>query len=413
METTATGEKKYGFWPKFAVISLICIQFTQAFAAPALASIQASFPNVDPTIVQQIIALPTMLMVVSSIFCGRLCAAIGYRKSAYIAIVLALLGGVMPAIMHSSIGIILFWRAVFGLGYGLVFALCISSINVLWSGKEQKMMIGLETFIGAACAMGYSYLSGVLAGINWVYVFWSYLIVVPFAIVIIAFLPEPPKEKLAVPLVKEDKVKGGFGNFYWMFIILAAISVIFTAAFMNNVAMVIMGNGIGQPHDIGFAMTFFSLLFSIGGLLYVPLRKVIGRFMIPVLLVIFGIDTIMMTRTLNLSTFVALTAIYGALFSLLNCEYNVLSGTTVKSRARIGDGVSLYIAGQGVGQFVGPFVCAGLAGLLGFTGPNYQLLVSGPVMLAAGIVLCIIVAIKKGDPTVAKYVEDQKSAAAK
>ena len=30
---------------------------------PALASIQAAFPNVDTTIIQQIIALPTMLMV--------------------------------------------------------------------------------------------------------------------------------------------------------------------------------------------------------------------------------------------------------------------------------------------------------------------------------------------------------------
>jgi MFS family permease len=227
----------------------------------------------------------------------RLCAAIGYRKSSYIAIVMALLGGVMPAIMHATIGQILFWRAIFGLGYGLVFALCISSINVLWSGQEQKMMIGLETFIGAACAMGYSALSGYLAGINWVYVFWSYLIIVPFAIIIIAFLPEPPKEKLAVPLVKEEKVKGGFGGFYFMFIILAMISVVFTAAFMNNVAMVIMGNGLGEPKDIGFAMMFFSMLFSIAGLLYVPFRKVVGRFILPILLILFGLDTILMILT--------------------------------------------------------------------------------------------------------------------
>lgn len=413
MENQATGEKKYGFWAKAAVISLIIIQFTQAFASPALASIQASFPNVDPTIIQQIIALPTMLMVVSAIFCGRLCAKIGYRKSSYIAIVLALLGGVMPAVMHDSIGVILFWRAIFGLGYGLVFALCISSINVLWSGKEQKMMMGLETFCGAACAMGYSYLSGVLAGINWVYVFWSYLIIVPFALIIIAFLPEPPKEKLAVPLIKTDAVKGGFGNFYWMFIILAAVSVIFTAAFMNNVAMVIMGNGIGTPPDIGLTMTFFSLFFSIGGLLYVPLRKAIGRFMIPILLVIFGIDTILMTKTVSLSYFIVLASVYGALFSMLNCEYNVMSGTTVRSRARIGDGVSIYIAGQGVGQFLGPFVCAGIAGFLGFVGPNYQLMVSGPVMLAGGIILLIVVFIKKGDPTITHYVEDKDKVAAK
>lgn len=410
MENQATGEKKYGFLAKLAVVSLMIIQFTQAFASPALASIQASFPNVDTTIIQQIVALPTMLMVISSIFCGRLCAAIGYRRSSYIAIVLALLGGVMPAVMHGSVATILFWRGVFGLGYGLVFTLSVSLVNILWSGKEQKMMIGMTLFAGAACAMGYSTLSGYFAGINWVYVFWSYLVIVPFAIIIIAFLPEPPKEKRTFPVVKEERVKGGFGGFYWVFIILALISVAFTASFMNNVAMVIMGNGIGKPTDIGLTMTFFSLFLSLAGLIYGPMRKVVGRFLIPILLIIFGIDTILMTKTLNLTLFIVLASVYGAVFSLINCEYNMMSGTTVRSRARIGDGASLYIAGQGVGQFIGPFVCAGLAGLIGFTGPNYQLNVSGPVMLAAGIVLLIIVFIKKGDPTITHYIEDEVSA---
>jgi len=51
-----------------------------------------------------------------------------------------------------------------------------------------------------------------------------------------------------------------------------------------------------------------------------------------------------------------------------------------------------------IGQFIGPFLCAGLAVLFGLTGVYYQLNATWPILLASGIVLLIIGIMKKRDP---------------
>lgn len=397
MENQMQVEKSpYGFWAKFAVISLIIIQFSQALASPALASIQATFSNVDTTLIQQIIALPTLLMIVSSLFCGQICARIGYRKTSYIAIALALLGGVMPAIMNGSIPVILFWRALFGLGYGLVFSLCIAAIGALWKGREQTTMYGVMTGVGALCAMGYSTAAGILAAMDWRYVFWAYLIIIPFALVIIAKLPEPPKEEVAKTASKEAKT-GKLGSAIVIFAILAALSVAFTTSFMTNVAMVIMGTGMGQPQDIGFTMTLFSLGMAIGAFIYSLLKKFTKRFILAILFILFGACMAFMSNTTSLAMFTAAATVYGALFGIVNPEYEKISVNLVAHPSRCADGASLFVALQGVGQFVGPFLCAGIAAIFGLAGVYYQWAIAWPIMLVGGIILFIVALINKKD----------------
>ncbi|NLP44554.1 MAG: MFS transporter [Peptococcaceae bacterium] len=392
--------QKYSLGAKIAAVALIVIQFTQALASPALASIQAAFPNVDTTIIQQIIALPTMLMVFSSMFCGRLIAAIGYRKTSYIAIVLSLVGGFMPAIIHSSIWVILFWRAIFGLGYGLTFALCVAVIGAAWVGQEQRILMGAKTGIGALCAMGYSTISGYLAQMSWEYVFYAYLIIIPLGLIIVAWLPEPPRpqpKKKTATDVPESKL-AGFGSFYFMFVILACISVAFTAAFMNNSAMIVVGTGMGEPKNVGFVMTIFSLGMGLGGLSYAIVKKIMKRFMLTYLFLVFGINMWIMCTTDSLAVFTINAFIHGFLFGGINPEYEFIAINSVKSRSRMEDGVAIYVALQGIGQFIGPFLCAGLAVLFGLTGVYYQLNATWPILLASGIVLLIIGIMKKRDP---------------
>jgi MFS family permease len=386
----------YGFGVKAAVISIIIVQFTQALATPALANIQMAFPDVAKEIIQQVNALPTLFMVVSSLLCGQLCIRIGYRKVAWITILLSLLGGVMPAFHNNSIYAILFWRAIFGLGYGLAFSLCVASIGALWSGSEQRKMLGIMTGTGAFCAMFYSTTGGYLAGIDWRYVFYGYFIIIPFGALIIAKLPEPPK--LTAPKTNSGTPteKGNLGLYVVFFSILAGLAVGMITSFMTNVAMVIIGSGMGEPKQVGFTMTLFSLGMAVGAFSYHAAKNFVKKYMVAVLILAFGIAILVMSKTNSIVLFTVIAVIYGACFGMINPEWERISMSVVASPTRTADGASVFVALQGIGQFAGPFLLAGIAGVVGFTGLYYQWNVVWPCLIVSGVVLGVKAYIKKG-----------------
>ena len=63
----------------------------------------------------------------------------GARKMFVLCLVLLVVGGVLPA-YAGSVAAILVWRAVFGVGVGLVWPLTQSLIIELYSGTRQNTM---------------------------------------------------------------------------------------------------------------------------------------------------------------------------------------------------------------------------------------------------------------------------------
>ena len=167
---------------------------------------------------------------------------------------------------------------------------------------------------------------------------------------------------------------------------------------MNNSAMIVVGTGMGEPKNVGFVMTIFSLGMGLGGLSYAIVKKIMKRFMLTYLFLVFGINMWIMCTTDSLAVFTINAFIHGFLFGGINPEYEFIAINSVKSRSRMEDGVAIYVALQGIGQFIGPFLCAGLAVLFGLTGVYYQLNATWPILLASGIVLLIIGIMKKRDP---------------
>ena len=70
----------------------------------------------------------------------------GYKTAGLLAMILALVGGVAPAFFHPSIAVIIAERAVFGIGYGMVYALGIAACGEFWRGKETTAMVGVAIF---------------------------------------------------------------------------------------------------------------------------------------------------------------------------------------------------------------------------------------------------------------------------
>jgi MFS family permease len=98
---------------------------------------------------------------------GPLIYAIGTRytkKKTWICIggILLVIGGLSPTWFHSSIGLILVFRAMVGLGCGVLMPMAVDLVVDFFEGKERHAMMGyVSAFVGLS-AMLYQTIAG-----NW------------------------------------------------------------------------------------------------------------------------------------------------------------------------------------------------------------------------------------------------------
>lgn len=403
MAESATGKKKYGAAVKFAVLTLILVQNTQAMCSPTLAAIAAAFPDADTTVVQMVNTIPAIVMIVSSAVCGPLSRKMGYKWAGLLGMAFALVGGMLPAIYHPSIVAVVVERAVFGIGYGMVFAMAIAACGDFWRGKETTTMVGLVTAFAGVGGIVYSLIAGWLTDISWTAPYWFYAIIIVWALYYAIFMPnysELPKGTPDALVGENGKAKfsfAGFGSKYWVFLIVTTICIGTMTAFINNAAICIVGMGLGTGATVGLVMTGFSIGLMLGGLLYIPVYRVLKRAALPCWLVLYGVMLLVTMSFPNLPMFFACAFLCGIAFGTINAAWSDMANKKVLDPHRSADGSSFYVAMQGIGQFIAPFWLAGSAAVIGLTSSNlfYQWYPATAILVGSGIVLFVMAFIRK------------------
>lgn len=397
------GKKKYGAAVKFAVLTLILVQNTQAMCSPTLAAIAAAFPDADTTVVQMVNTIPAIVMIVSSAMCGPLTRKMGYKWAGLLGMAFALVGGMLPAIYHPSIGAVVVERAIFGIGYGMVFAMAIAACGDFWRGKETTTMVGLVTAFAGVGGILYSLIAGWLSDISWTAPYWFYAIIIVWALYYTIFMPhysELSKGSSAVSAEEGRKAKfsfAGFGSKYWVFLIVAAFCIGTMTVFINNAAICIVGMELGTGATVGLVMTGFSIGLMLGGLLYIPVYRTLKRAALPCWLLLYGIMLFITMSFPSLPMFFACAFLCGIAFGTINATWSDMANKKVLDPHRSADGSSFYVATQGIGQFVAPFWLAGFAAMAGLTSSNlfYQWYPAIAILIGSGVVLFVMALVKK------------------
>ena len=282
MASTATaGKKKYGLPVKVAVVLLIFVQMTQAFCNPSLAGIMADFPEAPVTTVQTIINIATLVMIPAALVTGPIVNKIGYKTTGIIAMVIALVGGVAPAFVHPSVEFMIFERGVFGIGYGMVYTLSIAACGEFWRGKATTGVVGAVNFGAGLAGILYNLLAGALAPMGWEVIYYGYFIIVPIMVYYAIVMPQHsdlPKGEAAEGEKKAKVTLASFGTQFWLYIIGMALAIASAAAFMNNIAMIVVGTGIDATGAaVATIMTGFTVGMMIGGAAYPLLYGLLKR----------------------------------------------------------------------------------------------------------------------------------------
>lgn len=127
---------------KYSILSLSLLTvMAGAAVAPALGVIQEHFSDADPFLIQLVISIPAVFIFLSSFIFPGLCSMFRTKTLVMIGLALYVLGG-CAAGHFDNIWIVLLFRAITGLGVGIIMPLSTGLLALYYPPEQQdKLMV--------------------------------------------------------------------------------------------------------------------------------------------------------------------------------------------------------------------------------------------------------------------------------
>lgn len=398
--------KTYGWAVKIAVLLLLFIQMLQSLVNPSLTGIMGEFPGAAPTTYQMIINIATITEMVAALVVGGICRKAGFKTLAVLGSLLALIGGVAPIFLPCSIPLLIAYRAVFGIGYGFVYALAVAAVGEFWRGKEASQVSGLISlaagFAGIIYNLAESAIIAALGDVNWRVCYHINWVCVPILIYCLIFMPQRnaalAEEMAAAKESGTAKSAGlaGLGAKFWVLMVAVVLTLGAVCVFMNNIAMVVLGAGM-SPASIGIIMTGFCVGIMLGGPFYIATYRALRRYAMPFYLLVDFIFFLVMMFVPNYIAYIIAGVVIGTVFGSINSSWYDMAAKKVVAYPEASTlAGTIYVVVAGIAQFIGPFWVAFLGTAIfrqPETNPFYQYY-PALVCLAVGAIFLFVMAAK-------------------
>lgn len=349
-----------------------------AAVAPALGIIRAHFADVDQLLVQMIISIPALFIVLTNLIFPRLIARFRSRSLLLFGLLLYTVGGSIAGIFD-HIGVVLIFRALVGVGVGIIMPMSTGLLAFYYTRDKQDKLMGYSSAMNQMGGAVATLLSGVLAGVSWRLSFLVYLMGLISIVLCLLFLPnehigsaqpaaktpagagadhsaDTPAPKIA------EKPKSALAQYYPFVIAMFLLMVTFFI-FPCEFALETVKEGIIPQQFISVIMAGMDLVAFLGGLSFVAVKKMAGRQTRVVAPLLFLIGY----------TFLAFDggwsgAIFGALFvgfaNGLGIPYLIATASKKAGRTAGSTVMPLLSAALYLAQFLTPMILSGVSSLL-------------------------------------------------
>lgn len=245
-------------------ISLLAIMSSGAIS-PALASIKDHFYEVDELYIKMIITLPALFVVPVTLLTGKLVLIFKQKSLLITGVILYVIGGVSGGFAN-SIGVLLFFRAVMGVGVGLLIPLARGLIADFFSGEERTQMMGYATSFNNFGGIVAFIIAGLVSVYSWRYPFFIYLLGLFVIYMIIFHMPDQQiKEKTDTKIeVNKNVWLLGFAMFYMMQIFYAI---------PTGLSIYIHEVNLGTTFTTGILISIVTLGSLLFGLIFQKVKK--------------------------------------------------------------------------------------------------------------------------------------------
>lgn len=331
-----------------------------AAVAPALEVIRAHFSDASRTSVQLIVSMPAVFIVITNLCFNRLAEKFGSKTLVMTGLVLYTAGGCCAG-LFGSIGLVLLMRALVGVGVGMIMPLSTGLLTYYFPPEKREGLLGLASAANQLGGVIATLLAGLLAGISWRLSFMVYLMGLISIVLCLIFLPNDRIGGAAQP---DEAPRGGvfrrnLTHIVAMFLLMSAFFV-----YPANFAIVTAAEGDIPMRLCAPVMAGLDLVAFLGGLLFVWVKRVSGRFAALVAPLMFLAGYCLLAFVGGTAGTLAGSALVG-FANGVGIPYVISTASANEGRRAATTVMPLLSASMYLAQFVSPFLLSAVAAFAG------------------------------------------------
>ena len=335
-----------------SIIGVLCaaaVMSSVFVPVSVIADIAVQFPDVDISLVQMLVALPSLAAIASNFLIAKLSTRFYKRSMILVCTAAILVAGVIPLFFHQNFFVLLAVALVIGIGMGGIQNAVIALIANAFEGAVMATVMGMLSLAIGLGALLFRSVSAVLASNGWTDAYLAYLILVPLLLIQLVCLPKGTLEQKA-PKGERAKVPG-------MVITIAAFGFcvyLCYQMFDANVSLIIAERGIGATGDTGIASSVNAVATMLPGLFIVPFVKLFKNQSMTVAFLILGAGLACLLFGQSLLPI----CIAAACMAIANALFTVNMNNTVSSISAVGMGFNIALASgvSNLGQALSPLI---------------------------------------------------------
>ncbi len=363
---------------KLGILLACCATLSYMCITPVLANMTDAFPAIDPTLVQMVVTLPSLLLMPFSLIAGQLARRVSKKMLALLGISLELLSGLIPLFFHAHIFPILLGSAINGCGLGLMMSATNGLICECFEEDVRSRMLGLNAAFVNIGALFFGFVGGQLSRFGWHCVYFAYLVLIPVLLLAWRWMPEGQLDHPAPRQRHTSRFSPWVaGCFVIGFLYFASQN-----AFNTNAALYISELQLGNAMTASYCTMGNSLGGIFGGIFFGTLERRCRNQIETAALLLSAVGFLAAFFAPSLPVLLLSSILIGCAFAFFNA-----SGTLLITRfCRPGQQslvISAYLAVINLGAALSPVLVSSAARLLGDTVAQRILLVGSMILTLA------------------------------
>ena len=383
---------------KFAIMLIGFRSYLLLGLSAIIAKLAADFPLADITQIQMVMTLPSLVGIPTVLTLGVLMSRVRKKPLALICLFISIFA-VLPLFFYDSFGLLLAASVFLGLSNG-VNSIASSMINEHFEGHERHAMTGIYTGMGQLGGVVFSLVGGVLASRHWHYLYTIFLIGVPVFIVAVFCLP---RGKAPIRVVKTEQNSSGFRKIgsavIYIILVMVYMSAIHAVALNNS--LLLTEKGFDSTALAGLIVAVMTGSGAILGLMYGPLCKLLGRFILPFGALVPIVGFILLALSKNLVLYAVGSVFIGTAISI-QLPASIMKCSEIVPETAVPFTISLVLVAQYMGNSLSAVGTTAIADAFGLTSAEGKMLVCGVVMGLLFVIYLVLSCRKKRTTDVRK-----------
>ncbi|WEV41060.1 MFS transporter [Lactobacillus sp. ESL0681] len=348
--------KEYVTKTRIGVLAVSMIGMAALAITPSYAAI-AKYFTLSNTGVQMLTSLPNLFMMIAGLVIGKLTASkINLKTLTITSILLVIIGGMLPLVLHTSFLFLIVCSCLVGLGQGACTNLTQVLISQILPKNERESTMGLSTtFINIG---GIVFIMGggqIAATSNWVNNYWIYLFSFFILIVVLLLLPLHPKNVSDNDSVNDGDTKIKLNKYVFYSSLWAFFTMLLNNVLNNNISLFVAKQQLGATSQAALTSTISLIGGMFCGLVVGSIGKKFRYSSIALSFLIYGISYLLIGMIHSLIVVFIGSFLVGAAMSIAMGQFPYLISLAVDDNS-VSMALGIYVAIYSIGGVVSPFV---------------------------------------------------------